>query len=112
MDGIIEHAPSVRCYEQLGKEVFMDMREMAEAHLKNVDNQIQELHQQRARIEADIQQLSDYLQQGVAELNSGNNQTAPVPPPDRMDVTMNSAAQSMAQSPTPNLTLPLPEGQS
>ena len=90
----------------------MDVREMAEAHLKNVDNQIQELQNQGARIEADIQQLRDYLQQGVAELNSGNNQTAPGPPPERMEVTMNSAAQELAQSPTPNLTLPLPGSQS
>ena len=56
----------------------MELREMAEAHLRNVQGQIQELQTQRERIDADIQQLSDYLQQGVAELNSGNNQTGTI----------------------------------
>ena len=86
----------------------MDLRQMAEAHLKNVDQQLQDLQQQRVRIDEDIQKLSEYLQQGVAELNTGNSQTKPELPPERMEVTMNSAAQELAQSPTPNLTLPLP----
>jgi len=43
---------------------------MAEAHLKNVQQQLAELQNQKVRIEADIEKLGDYLQQGVAELNS------------------------------------------
>ena len=38
---------------------------MAEAHLRNVQQQIGELQEQRGRIEADIQKLSEYLQQGL-----------------------------------------------
>jgi len=49
---------------------MVELREMAEAHLKNVQQQLSELQAQQARIESDIQKLSDYLQQGVAELNS------------------------------------------
>jgi peptidoglycan hydrolase CwlO-like protein len=49
---------------------MVEVREMAEAHLKNVQQQLAELQNQKARIEADIEKLGDYLQQGVAELNS------------------------------------------
>ena len=56
----------------------MEIKEMAEAHLRNVQGQIQELQAQRERIEADIQRLSEYLQQGVAELNTENTPTEPV----------------------------------
>lgn len=58
----------------------MEIREMAEAHLKNVQQQVQELQEQRGRIDADIQTLNEYLQQGVSELNaaaSSQQQTAP-----------------------------------
>ena len=46
---------------------------MAEAHLRNVQQQIQDLQGQKEQIDKDIQMLSDYLQQGVAELESVNN---------------------------------------
>ena len=49
---------------------MVEVREMAEAHLKNVQQQLAELQNQKVRIEADMEKLSDYLQQGVAELNS------------------------------------------
>ena len=49
---------------------MVEVREMAEAHLKNVQQQLAELQSQKVRIEADIEKLGDYLQQGVAELNS------------------------------------------
>jgi predicted nucleic acid-binding Zn-ribbon protein len=49
---------------------MVEVREMAEAHLKNVQQQLAELQNQKVRIEADIEKLGDYLQQGVAELNS------------------------------------------
>lgn len=48
----------------------MSVREMAEAHLRNVQQQISELVNQKGLIDADIQKLQDYLQQGVAELES------------------------------------------
>jgi len=50
-----------------------DIKEMAEAHLRNVQQQVQDLQGQKEQIEKDIQMLSDYLQQGVAELESVNN---------------------------------------
>ena len=50
-----------------------NIQEMAEAHLRNVQQQIQDLQCQKEQIDKDIQMLSDYLQQGVAELESVNN---------------------------------------
>ena len=50
-----------------------NIQEMAEAHLRNVQQQIQDLQGQKEQIDKDIQLLSDYLQQGVAELESVNN---------------------------------------
>ena len=47
----------------------MAIREMAEAHLQNVQQQLGELQAQKTKIEADIQTLSEYLQHGVEELN-------------------------------------------
>ena len=49
------------------------IKDMAEAHLRNVQQQITDLQTQGQRIEEDIQRLSEYFQQGVAELNSGSN---------------------------------------
>ena len=46
------------------------IKDMAEAHLRNVQQQISDLEQQKLRIDEDIQKLGVYLQQGVAELNS------------------------------------------
>ncbi len=46
-----------------------NIRDMAEAHLQNVQQQLSELQNQKVRIEVDMQKLSDYLQHGVAELN-------------------------------------------
>jgi predicted nucleic acid-binding Zn-ribbon protein len=55
---------------------MVEVREMAEAHLKNVQQQLAELQSQKVRIEADIEKLGDYLQQGVAELNSEKQELA------------------------------------
>lgn len=46
------------------------IREMAEAHLRNVDQQITMLVNQRAKIEEEIRTLQQYLQKGVEELNN------------------------------------------
>ena len=82
----------------------MNLREMAEAHLRNVEQQIQERQQNKARIDQDIQTLSDYLQQGVAELNAGNQDANP-------EQAMNQQGQDFIDgkqvSPSiPTLTLP------
>lgn len=57
----------------------MSIKDMAEAHLRNVQQQIGELREQQGRIEADIEKLSQYLQQGVAELNNANQPIAAEP---------------------------------
>ncbi len=57
----------------------MSINDMAEAHLRNVQQQIGELQEQQGRIEADIQKLSQYLQQGVSELNNVNQPAVPEP---------------------------------
>tara|TARA_R110000744_G_scaffold45707_1_gene101475 strand:- start:264 stop:482 length:219 start_codon:yes stop_codon:yes gene_type:complete len=44
-------------------------KEMAEAHLVNVENQIQQLQQQQATVDAEIARLTAYLEEGAKELN-------------------------------------------
>ena len=76
----------------------MSVKDMAEAHLRNVQQQIGDLQEQRKRIEADIQQLSQYLQQGVAELNNGNQPAVPE--------LVTSSPTSEGQANIPSLSLP------
>jgi len=49
---------------------MVSTKEMAEAHLQNVDQQIQQLVQQRSTIDLDIERLSQYLTEGAKELTS------------------------------------------
>lgn len=44
------------------------MREMSEAHLTNVQNQIGILREQKQKLDAEIQNLEQYLQEGRQEL--------------------------------------------
>mgnify|MGYP003661029358 FL=1 len=44
-------------------------KEMAEAHLVNVENQIQQLQQQKGTIDVEIARLTAYLEEGAQELN-------------------------------------------
>ena len=59
-----------------------NLRDMAEAHLKNVQKQIQDLENTKEQIDNDIATLKSYLQDGVAELNVSSNlveqQSSPV----------------------------------
>tara|TARA_B100000287_G_C20393925_1_gene686823 strand:+ start:391 stop:609 length:219 start_codon:yes stop_codon:yes gene_type:complete len=59
-----------------------NLRDMAEAHLKNVQKQIQDLENTKTQIDADIATLKSYLEEGVAELNVSSNlveqQSSPV----------------------------------
>ena len=71
----------------------MEIREMAEAHLKNVQQQVQELQEQKGRIDADIQTLNEYLQQGVSELNAAAN-------------SQQEAAPNTGEAQVPSLSLP------
>ena len=76
----------------------MSVKDMAEAHLRNVQQQIGELQEQQGRIEADIQKLSQYLQQGVSELNNVNQ---PAVPESAMD-----SRQTEDKVQIPSLSLP------
>ena len=76
----------------------MSIKDMAEAHLRNVQQQIGELQEQRGRIEADIQKLSEYLQQGVAELNNGIQPAVPE--------QVTSSPTSGGEAQIPSLSLP------
>ena len=63
----------ISSHEKIRSIEMANIQEMAEAHLRNVQQQIQDLQGQKEQIDKDIQMLSDYLQQGVAELESVNN---------------------------------------
>lgn len=46
----------------------MDLVEMATAHLNNVQNAISDLQNQKAKIDEEIERLSQYYQDGVKEV--------------------------------------------
>lgn len=48
----------------------MNLQEMAETHLGNVQREIAALKEQQKRIEQDIKTLTEYLERGVAVLES------------------------------------------
>ena len=79
----------------------MEIREMAEAHLKNVQQQIQELQANRDRIDADLRALNDYLQQGINQLNESNQA-----PPDFQPTAVPVEKLSEGGVSIPSLTLP------
>ena len=58
------------------------IKEMAEAHLKNVQKQITDLENTKTQIDADIATLRTYLENGIAEINGSSNlveqQSSPV----------------------------------
>ena len=81
MDAILVH--EVQFQSQYKKGKVMSVREKAEAHLRNVQQQIAELQNQKGLIDADIAKLKEYLQQGVAELETGKTEPSlgvPKPP--------------------------------
>ena len=49
-----------------------NVQEMAQAHLVTVKRTIQDLENQKANIEQELQKLSIYLQEGIEELNGTN----------------------------------------
>jgi len=49
------------------------VQDMAQAHLQNVQQQIEELENRKVQIDADIATLRSYLEQGVAELKTVSN---------------------------------------
>ena len=55
---------------------MVSTKEMAEAHLQNVDQQIQQLVQQRAAIDAAIERLTQYLEEGAKELSSNADEVS------------------------------------
>ena len=51
----------------------MDVKILAEAHLVTVQNTIAELEQKKENIEAEINKLQSYLQEGLQTLKDSNN---------------------------------------
>ena len=49
------------------------VQDMAQAHLQNVQKQIEELENRKVQIDADIATLRSYLEQGVTELKNVSN---------------------------------------
>lgn len=52
----------------------MNLQDMAAAHLNNVQNAINDLHKQKANVEAEIDKLTKYLQEGLAELQKNQQE--------------------------------------
>jgi prefoldin subunit 5 len=59
---------------------MVSLNEMADAHIKNVHQKIEELKGQQAQIEQEVARLSMYLEQCVEELASQKSPTVPNPP--------------------------------
>ena len=47
--------------------------EMAEAHLLNVQRELQNLSQRKGEIEAEIEKLTSYLEEGVSTVNEAKS---------------------------------------
>jgi len=52
----------------------MNLQDMAAAHLNNVQNAINDLQKQKANVEAEIDKLTKYLQEGLEELKKNQQE--------------------------------------
>ena len=60
--------------------------EMAEAHLLNVEREINMLRERQKTVEAEIEKLTSYLREGVAQLQQERQKLSePVPTPSLAD---------------------------
>lgn len=55
-----------------------EILQMAEAHLLNVQRELQQLEEQKANIENDIKTLNNYLTTSIEHVNSYREQIKPV----------------------------------
>jgi len=55
-----------------------EILQMAEAHLLNVQREVQKLEEQKQGIENDIKALNDYLTSSVEHVNSYREQIKPI----------------------------------
>jgi len=55
------------------------LQEMAEAHLLNVQREIQQLNERKATIDQEIERLSSYLEDGKQTLEESNQVESPIP---------------------------------
>jgi uncharacterized protein YaaN involved in tellurite resistance len=55
------------------------LKEMAEAHLLNVQREIQQLNERKATIDQEIERLSSYLEDGKQTLEESNQVESPIP---------------------------------
>jgi peptidoglycan hydrolase CwlO-like protein len=61
------------------QEITMkEILQMAEAHLLNVQREVQKLEEQKQGIENDIKALNDYLTSSVEHVNSYREQIKPI----------------------------------
>jgi peptidoglycan hydrolase CwlO-like protein len=61
------------------QEITMkELLQMAEAHLLNVQREVQKLEEQKQGIENDIKALNDYLTSSVEHVNSYREQIKPI----------------------------------
>ena len=63
-----------------------NIKEMAEAHLKNVQKQITDLENTKTQIDADIATLRTYLENGIAEINGSSNLVEQQSSPEAMEL--------------------------
>ena len=55
------------------------LQEMAEAHLLNVQREIQQLTERKETIDKEVERLSSYLQDGKQTLEERGNVESPIP---------------------------------
>ena len=55
------------------------LQEMAEAHLLNVQREIQQLTERKETIDKEVERLSSYLQDGKQTLEESGNVESPIP---------------------------------
>lgn len=55
------------------------IEEMAEAHLLNVQREVQKLNEQKAQIDQEISRLASYLEEGKKTLEESNQVESQIP---------------------------------
>ena len=55
------------------------IEEMAEAHLLNVQREVQKLNEQKVQIDQEISRLTSYLEEGKKTLEESNQVESPIP---------------------------------
>lgn len=59
----------------------LTLAQLAEAHLMNVQREISALNNEKAKIDAEIQRLTEYLNNGIDAIRQSQMKPAPAPMP-------------------------------